>query len=172
MKSWRIFLVLVGLLVVFGSGMQGGMAQGNSEAAHACQKGGWEQLKGTDGTLFADQDACVSYAAQGGMLITRTLPSITVSVAPAVVRASGDPGFTISGTGTNFTPNVWVHFQVQFHGVGTTWSHTFTADSQGGVNFNFTPFVARCPNQGFDLTAYDSATKQSVTTTVTTVPCD
>ncbi len=172
MNGLRVFLVLVGLLVLVGSGLQGGLAQGNSEEAHACQKGGWTGLQGTDGTVFANQDACVSYAAQGGTLIARTLPSITVSVAPGV-DVFGGPGFTIAGTGTNFTPNVWVHFQVQFHGAGTIWTHTFTSDSQGGVSFDFTPFVASCSRyQGFDFTASDSVTGQSVTTTVTTVPCD
>jgi hypothetical protein len=171
MNGWRGVLVLMGLVVLVGGGLQGGVAQGNSDAAHACQKGGWAGLQGTDGTVFANQDACVSYAALGGTLIARALPSITVNVAPAV-DVFGGPGFTISGIGTNFTANVWVHFQVQFYGAGAFWSHTFTSDSEGGVNYNFTPFVASCSRyHGFDLTATDSATGQSVTTIVTTIPC-
>ena len=43
-------------------------AQGNSGAAGLCQKGGWTDWQRTDGTAFANQGACVSYAAQGGTL--------------------------------------------------------------------------------------------------------
>jgi hypothetical protein len=39
---------------------------GNSAAAKACQKGGWQTLYRSDGTSFANEDECVSYAAKGG----------------------------------------------------------------------------------------------------------
>jgi hypothetical protein len=42
---------------------------GNSANAHLCQKGGWSTLARTDGSPFASQDDCVSYAAQGGTLV-------------------------------------------------------------------------------------------------------
>ena len=44
---------------------------GNSESAKLCQKDGWRSLYTSAGTPFADQGACVSYAAQGGTLTTR-----------------------------------------------------------------------------------------------------
>ena len=41
---------------------------GNSDAAKACQKGGWQELVREDGTAFKNAGDCVSYAAQGGTL--------------------------------------------------------------------------------------------------------
>jgi hypothetical protein len=42
---------------------------GNSASAQDCQKEGWQVLTRGDGTSFASEEACVSYAAQGGTLI-------------------------------------------------------------------------------------------------------
>jgi hypothetical protein len=41
---------------------------GNSDAAKACQQGGWQNLIRSDGTGFKNTGDCVSYAAQGGTL--------------------------------------------------------------------------------------------------------
>lgn len=41
---------------------------GNSANAKRCQKGGWMNLVRSNGTTFANQDACVSYGAKGGTL--------------------------------------------------------------------------------------------------------
>lgn len=43
---------------------------GNSDAAKACQKGGYLSLVGSDGTTFDNVGACVSYAAHGGTFAT------------------------------------------------------------------------------------------------------
>jgi type II secretory pathway pseudopilin PulG len=40
----------------------------NSDAAHACQQGGWQHLYRGDLSAFANQSDCVSYAANGGTL--------------------------------------------------------------------------------------------------------
>jgi hypothetical protein len=40
----------------------------NSDAAHACQQNGWQQLFRGDGTGFASNSDCVSYAAGGNTL--------------------------------------------------------------------------------------------------------
>jgi hypothetical protein len=53
---------------------------GNSEAAKLCQKGGWQNLFRSDGSAFADEGACVSYAAQGGTLSTAP-PTVDASLA-------------------------------------------------------------------------------------------
>jgi hypothetical protein len=45
---------------------------GNSLNAKACQKGGYLNLYRQDGTRFASESACTSYAAQGGVLVTAT----------------------------------------------------------------------------------------------------
>jgi hypothetical protein len=39
---------------------------GNATNAQLCQKGGWSTLMDASGHQFAQQDACVSYAAHGG----------------------------------------------------------------------------------------------------------
>jgi hypothetical protein len=44
--------------------------QGASDAAHQCQKDGWQALIRTNGTSFANQGECVSYAAQDGAFAT------------------------------------------------------------------------------------------------------
>ena len=41
---------------------------GNAPTAKACQKDGWEGLRRADGTSFANEQACTSYGAQGGVL--------------------------------------------------------------------------------------------------------
>jgi hypothetical protein len=44
-------------------------AQGDSDNAKLCQKLGWKTLHRSDGSSFADEGACVAYAAQGGTLV-------------------------------------------------------------------------------------------------------
>ena len=64
----RLLLVLcAGLALTVGSATStaGG---GNSDAAKACQKGGWQNLVREDGSVFKNTGDCVSYAAQGGTL--------------------------------------------------------------------------------------------------------
>jgi len=48
--------------------VNGAMAAGGGNAANAklCQKGGWSTLMDTSGKKFANEDACVGYAAHGG----------------------------------------------------------------------------------------------------------
>jgi hypothetical protein len=46
-------------------------SMGNSDAAHACQQGGYQHLFRTDGTSFKNAGDCTSYAAQGGTLADR-----------------------------------------------------------------------------------------------------
>jgi hypothetical protein len=43
---------------------------GNSANAKSCQEGGWRSLYTPTGGTFVDQGACVSYAANGGVLAT------------------------------------------------------------------------------------------------------
>jgi hypothetical protein len=46
---------------------------GNSAIAKMCQKGGWKLLiRSSDGSSFANEEACVSYGAEGGTLIAKT----------------------------------------------------------------------------------------------------
>ena len=52
---------------------------GNSDNAKACQKNGWQTLVRQNGTGFNNQDECVSYGAQGGVLKAKPTGPITVS---------------------------------------------------------------------------------------------
>lgn len=64
----RLLLLLFAALVLTigaGTGTAGG---GNSDAAKACQQGGWKNLMREDGTGFKNDGDCVSYAAHGGKL--------------------------------------------------------------------------------------------------------
>jgi hypothetical protein len=72
----RLVLVVVAAVIVLSGSAHTGLAEtGNSGAAHQCQKGGWEQLQRSDGSPFANQGACVSYAAHAGEL--QPIPSPT-----------------------------------------------------------------------------------------------
>jgi hypothetical protein len=65
----RIALALcVGLALAVGVATA---AASNSDAAHACQNGGWQNLVRTDGTVFSNQGDCVSYGAHGGTLVAK-----------------------------------------------------------------------------------------------------
>jgi hypothetical protein len=55
------------------------MAGGNSDAAHVCQPGGWQNLVRHDGTGFTNTGDCVFYAANGGVLSVKSTPSTDVS---------------------------------------------------------------------------------------------
>jgi hypothetical protein len=65
MKRLTSLVCLVLALAGAGSALAGG---GNSANAKLCQKGGWTNWVRADKTPFGNQGACVSYAAQGGVL--------------------------------------------------------------------------------------------------------
>jgi hypothetical protein len=66
----RILLVCCAALALT-AGVANAFADGggNSEAAKACQKGGWQTLVRSDGSAFHNQSDCVSYAALGNVLL-------------------------------------------------------------------------------------------------------
>jgi hypothetical protein len=70
-------------------------APGNSGAAKACQNGGFARFQGTDGSRFADEGDCVSYAARGSMLAP--VPTLTFVADPTsgycdvILTLSGAP---------------------------------------------------------------------------------
>jgi hypothetical protein len=55
-------------------------AAGNDENAKLCQKGGWKDLRGSDGAPFNNQGECVAYAAQGGTLMPGTPEGMCASL--------------------------------------------------------------------------------------------
>ncbi len=58
-------LALAALALTAGAEAKDG---GNSASAKQCQKGGWQDLMGSDGTTFASEEECVAFAAEGGTL--------------------------------------------------------------------------------------------------------
>jgi len=68
------FVLLAGVLALVVAAVAAGpaSAKGGSNSANAkqCQKGGWQNLYQSDGARFASEEACVSYGAQGGTILT------------------------------------------------------------------------------------------------------
>jgi hypothetical protein len=71
----RTALVLALAVATFGVvGVSGAVAGGgNSANAKLCQKSGWQSVQTDTGGVFADAEACTSYAANGGMLFSPAL---------------------------------------------------------------------------------------------------
>ena len=87
---------------------------GNSTNAQLCYKGGWQHLYRSDGGTFANQDACVSYAAMGGKLLN-SAPIVGMAVtpdgggywlvnAPAASTCSATPLLTARSPGSTCHP--------------------------------------------------------------------
>ena len=68
---------------------------GNSINAKACQKNGWQSLVAADGSAFATEEACVSYAAKGGTLFRKP-----TKAAQTIAFTSTSPSFTLKGSPT------------------------------------------------------------------------
>ena len=69
MRCFRLVVTLVALLTLSLGAALPGAAQGNSEAAHACKQGGWQEfVVGDNLPLFTNQGDCVSFFAQSGNL--------------------------------------------------------------------------------------------------------
>ena len=71
---------------------------GNSANAKLCQKGGWQTLVRADGSPFASQGDCVSYAAQGGTLA----PKLTLEQQWQAACQNGGGSFATSSDGTQW----------------------------------------------------------------------
>jgi hypothetical protein len=79
----------------------GAAGGGNSAAAHACQKGGWQNAQTGTGGSFTSQDDCVSFGARGGTVFTPTVQfASSCDGATLVVVVSGN-GFHPNSTGTS-----------------------------------------------------------------------
>src|SRR5262249_44407055 len=66
----RMILVLCAALALTVGVSPVSAGGGNSDAATACQQGGWQNLMREDGTGFKNDGDCVSYAAHGGKLLS------------------------------------------------------------------------------------------------------
>ncbi|MBW0093803.1 hypothetical protein I4I73_31090 [Pseudonocardia sp. KRD-184] len=74
----------------------------NSDAAKLCQGGGYADYQRSDGTRFANEGACVSYAARGGQLVN--LPVVTRSVVVSFATTSNSDFCGVVLTLTGFDP--------------------------------------------------------------------
>jgi hypothetical protein len=100
-----LFAATLALSVGAGTAGAGG---GNSDAAKACQQGGWQTLVRQDGTGFKNAGDCVSYAAQGGGLVPTGSHLITFSEFPvgtSITTQYGSEGVVFSGTPGPFIAN-------------------------------------------------------------------
>ena len=68
--STGVLLVLCAVFALTVGVATANAGDGNSANAKLCQKGGWQSLFTATGGSFASEEACVSYAAQGGTLTT------------------------------------------------------------------------------------------------------
>jgi hypothetical protein len=79
-------ILLIGVVAVM---PMSGSAGGNSSNAKLCYKGGWRTLQGyPDGTRFANEEACVSYAAKGGKLVPIPTATPTPTKTPTAIPTS------------------------------------------------------------------------------------
>lgn len=128
-----LLLMLVSLTAVVPGGAS---AQGNSSAAHLCQKEGWQNLKGVqdgvDGvTYFASQDECVSFAAQGGELQEKTTPLPAAEWAYALSPCGGV--CTVSFTVSNLDPSQIYYYRTTLG--GATYHELTAFQPNGGGSF-------------------------------------
>lgn len=96
-----VLLALVGLLAAPAAHAKSGPSgdgPGNSPNAMACHKSGWEDLQGTDGTQFANEEDCVAHAARGGELEPKDTTPTFNDWAVACEEAGGNSDINDPGT--------------------------------------------------------------------------
>src|SRR4029079_6043744 len=95
----RILLVCCAVLALtVGVATATGGNGGNSANAKLCQKNGWVTLYRSDGNPFANEGACLAYAAKGGTFATGTLTiNVVVNTLDATGSAAQDFAFAMSG---------------------------------------------------------------------------
>jgi hypothetical protein len=110
-RLWVLAALGVGLLVPLLTSAPISHAAGNSDAAHACQQGGYLTLTGRDSSgqpvTFANEGECVSFVAHGGFIpgvtacmVTSTTGCLTFNNATLPELSGSDPGYTITLTGS------------------------------------------------------------------------
>jgi hypothetical protein len=87
-----VAVALVGPAAVASTALAGG---GNSLNAKSCQKNGWMSLVSSSGATFASASACVSYAANGGVLKkAQTIGFTSTDPSPVTVGGTYKPTAT------------------------------------------------------------------------------
>ena len=156
-------------------------AGGNADAAARCGDGGYEHLRGADGSRFRTAGACVSYAAHGGVLTAE--PPVTTTTVPTVPSAPppqldvltnvvGPRGDEMTLRGKGFLParditltfRTDVGFVAVFDGVATT-------DEQGSFETAAGAFAWPCGGMFGGVVAIDASDGSTVATTTVPILC-
>ena len=165
-RYMRPVVAAVTLAVVLSLGVATATAAagGNSANAKICQKGGWMNYQGSDGTQFANQGKCVSYGAHGGTLQLIT-PTVTVTFSPTF-----DPNFClITANLSHFAANTQYQVNFLLHDAFTTGAHgpfPVTTDSSGAASITPFSWIQRPDGQ-----SWASASVGSVSSGQQTVHC-
>ena|SRR5689334_15733904 len=117
------------------------VGNGNSDAAHLCQNGGYANVLRNDGTGFTNTGDCVSYAARGGQFFHEiTFSNISLGACNSITF-----GYTVGGVSTDVDTKPYGCFSQTFSDVtilapigstvqvylkDNTCNATFTQDSQ------------------------------------------
>ena len=96
----RSFIALCAVLALGIGASSASAGGGNSANAKKCQKGGWMTLS-SSGLPFANQAACTSTAAKGGVLTTSFL---RITSGPCTLNAESYP-FCLTISGAGLKPN-------------------------------------------------------------------
>lgn len=121
MRSLRLVALAAGIALALSVAVAPTVVGGNSDAAHACQQGGYTTLQGTDGTRFTNTGQCVAFVARGG-----TITGISASCA-----------YTPGVTGCIEFDNVLVYLGTD-GAISTSWT------SLSGM-FSFAPVTSWSP---------------------------
>lgn len=141
MRRPRSLLMLsIGLVtLVVLTGPMAASAASTSDAAHACQQGGYLDWTREDGTPFRNTGACVSYVAHGGILVP-----VEGETEPFLTIVWNEPSFSqFSGllTGAGLEPGATVWLNVTFlDGSSEIWESR-VVDGAGKLNapYGFQP---------------------------------
>jgi hypothetical protein len=120
---------------------------GNSDAAHACQKGGYAHYTRADGTPFSNTGECVSYAAHGGVLMPIVPTTISTSLYRDTIPAGSTDYDTAALSGQTATAGGFVTYSVYSDPTCTTLAQTAGTVL---VHDGHVPdsFIATFPNPG------------------------
>lgn len=120
LPAWWLTAVIalaLGALPAFAGG-------GNSDAAHACQQGGYTHYSRADGTPFANTGECVSYAAHGGVLRPKNTTAISTALFKSTIPAGSTDYDTATLTGATADAGGHVTYYVYSDPTCTTLAQT------------------------------------------------
>jgi hypothetical protein len=144
-----------------------GPGPGNSPNAKACQKDGWKDLTRQDGSAFASEGDCTSYAARGN-----SLSEVPVNQAPAANPDFYSP--TFFGALTVFAPGVLSN-DTDSDGPNPLSAVLVSGPTNGILTFNTDGSFTYMPRTGshsdsFTYRASDGALVSSIATVTITFP--